>query len=130
MTCPTVEAESGGTSIFGTSVSDIQTGVTVGDGTITGTLKYVSTGALATDWGAGNFIALKFSNIDNRATSVKVGLDPSQSSGLVELMGDPDMNGVFKITNKDTQVFKVVVTDGLNVAVKTYDLSGLTVEDS
>lgn len=130
MTCPTVEAESGGTSIFGTSVSDIQTGVTVGDGTITGTLKYVSTGALATDWGAGNFIALKFSNIDNRATSVKVGLDPSQSSGLVELMGDPDMNGVFKITNKDTQKFKVVVTDGLNVAVKTYDLSGLTVEDS
>ena len=130
MTCPTVEAESGGTSIFGTAVSDIQTGITVGDGTITGTLKYVSTGALATDWGAGNFIALKFSDIDNRATSVKVGLDPSQSSGLVELMGDPDMNGVFKITNKDTQKFKVVVTDGLNVAVKTYDLSGLTVEDS
>lgn len=128
--CPTVEAESGGTSIFGTSVSDIQTGVTVGEGAITGTLKYVSTGALATDWGAGNFIALKFSNIDDRATSVKVGLDPSQSSGLVELMGDPDMNGVFKITNKDTQKFKVVVTDGLNVAVKTYDLSGLTVEDS
>ena len=130
MTCPTVEAESGGTSIFGTAVSDIQTGVTVGDGTITGTLKYVSTGALATDWGAGNFLALKFSDIDNRATSVKVGLEPSQSSGLVELMGDPDMNGVFKITNKDTQKFKVVVTDGLNVAVKTYDLSGLTVEDS
>ena len=130
MTCPTVEAESGGTSIFGTSVSDIQTGVIVGDGAITGTLKYVSTGALATDWGAGNFIALKFSDIDNRATSVKVGLEPSQSSGLVELMGDPDMNGVFKITNKDTQKFKVVVTDGLNVAVKTYDLSGLTVEDS
>lgn len=130
MTCPTVEAESGGTSIFGTAVSDIQTGITVGDGTITGTLKYVSTGALATDWGAGNFIALKFSDIDNRATSVKVGLEPSQSSGLVELMGDPDMNGVFKITNKDTQKFKVVVTDGLNVAVKTYDLSGLTVEDS
>jgi len=63
-------------------------------------------------------------------TSVKVGLDPSQGSGLVELLGDPDMNGVFKITNKDTQTFVVEKSDGITTTRQVYDLSGLTCEDS
>ena len=63
-------------------------------------------------------------------TSVKVGLDPSQGSGLVEILTDPDKNGVFKITNKDTQVFKVVAKNATNECVMTYDLSELTLEDS
>jgi len=71
---------------------------------------------------------LKFSDIPATATSVKVGLDPSQSSGLVEIINDPDKNGVFKITNKDTQVFKVVTTDGTQTNTQTFDLSGLTLE--
>ena len=125
----TVEAEDGETSIFGTLVSDLQSGVSVANGAITGTLKYVDSGALATDWGAGNFLALKFSGTDERATSVKVGLDPSVSSGLVEIIDDPDQNGVFKITDKDGQVFKVVITDGTNRTVQTFDLSGLTLEE-
>ena len=54
-------------------------------------------------YGAGNFIALKFTDIDETATSVKVGLDPSVSTGLVEIIDDPDKNGAFKITDKDTQ---------------------------
>ena len=74
-------------------------------------------------------MALKFSDIDSNATSVKVGMDPSQSSGLVELLGDPDMNGVFKVTDKDTQVFKVVTTDGVNTRTQTFDLKQLTVEE-
>lgn len=57
-----------------------------------------------------------------------VGLDPSQGTGLVEIISDPDKNGVFKISDKDTQVFKVVVTDGTNTTTKTYDLTGLTLE--
>ena len=52
---------------------------------------------------------MKFTNLDSNATSVKVGLDPSQSSGLVEIIDDPDKNGVFKITDKDTQVFLTTV---------------------
>lgn len=71
---------------------------------------------------------MKFSDIPATATSVKVGLDPSQSSGLVEIINDPDKNGVFKITNKDTQVFKVVTTDGTQTNTQTFDLSGLTLE--
>lgn len=64
--------------------------------------------------------------MDEAATSVKVGMDPSVSSGLVELLGDPDMNGVFKVTDKDAQVFKLVITNGITSKVQTLDLSGLT----
>lgn len=97
---------------------------------ITGTLKYLSSGQLVTDWGAGNFLALKFSNIPATATSVKVGLEPSQSSGLVELINDPDKNGVFKITNKFVQKFKVVTTDGAETTEQLFDLSGLTITEA
>lgn len=112
--------------MFGTLVSDIQTGLTVTDNAITGTLKYLDTGSIPGVWGDGNFMALKFTNIDPRATSVLVGMDPSQSSGLVEIINDPDRNGVFKVTDKDNQEFKVVITDGTQTTTKTYDLSGLT----
>lgn len=93
---------------------------------ITGTLKYVSTGALASDWGVGNFLTLKFSNIDTDATSVLVGLTPSVGSGLVELLGDPDMNGVFKVTDKDVQKLVVMSRCDGFAKVDYYDLSGLT----
>ena len=102
--------------------------VTVTGNKITGTLKYLSTGTIASDWGAGYFLALKFSNLAATATSVKVGLKPSVSSGLVELLGDPDMNGIFKITNKDEQKFRVVTTDGTHTLTQSFDLSGLILE--
>lgn len=104
--------------------------MSVSGGKVTGTLKYLSTGALATDWGAGNFLALKFTDIDSDATSVKVGLEPSEGSGLVEIIDDPDKDGVFKITDKDAQKFVVVQSDGLYTKKQTYDLSELTLEDS
>lgn len=113
--------------MFGTPVSDMQSDVHVGSNAITGSLKYLDEGELVDAWGAGNFLALKFTNIDPNATSVRVGLDPSQGSGLVEIIDDPDKNGAFKITDKDTQVFKVVTTDGEHTITQTFDLSGLTV---
>ena len=127
LTSPTVGAESSGAVVFGTTVSDIQTGVTVSGNAISGSLKYLDSGDIASYWGAGHFLVLKFTNIDTRATSVKVGLDPSQSSGLVEIIDDPDKNGVFKITNKDTQVFKVVSTGAGLTKTDTYSLTGLTI---
>jgi len=39
---------------------------------------------------------------------------------------DSDCNGVFKITDKDTQVLKVVQSDGTHTLTQTFDLSGLT----
>ncbi len=115
--------------MFGTLVSDMQSNVKIVNKAITGTLKYLDEGSLPTTWGAGNFLALKFNADDWSAyTSVKVGLDPSQSSGLVEILNDPDKNGAFKITST-SQKFKVVATDGTNTKIQTYDLSGLTLED-
>ena len=116
--------------MWGTPVSDMQTGVAVTGNTITGTLKYLESGEPATTWGAGNFLCLKFANPDPEATSVKVGLDPSEGSGLVELLGDPDMNGAFKITDKDTQVFKVVTSTSKRTTTQTFDLKGMEVENS
>lgn len=126
----TVKAESQSTRIYETPVSSIQESDVAVSGTkITGTLKYLSTGPISGYWGAGNFLALKFSDVDPKATSIKVGLNPSEGSGLVELLGDPDMNGVFKITNKTTQKFRVVITDGHLTKTTDYDLSDLTCED-
>lgn len=126
----TVKAESASTLIYKTPVSDIQSDVVVSGNTITGTLKYLDEGPIAGYWGAGNFLALKFSDLDPNATSIKVGLNPSQGSGLVEIIGDPDLNGVFKITDKDVQKFRVVITDGHMTKTTDYDLSDLTVLDS
>ena len=128
----TVKAESQSSQIYHTAVSSIQDAdVTVSGTAITGTLKYLDDGGeISGYWGPGNFLALKFSDVDPKATSIKVGLNPSEGSGLVELLGDPDMNGVFKITDKDTQKFRVVITDGHATKTTDYDLSGLTCEES
>lgn len=110
-------------SYWGTAVSDMQSGISVTGNKITGTLKYLDEGQLVTDWGAGNFLALKFT-VPTQATSCRVGLDPSQGSGLVEL--DNDKDGVFKITDKDTQKFVIVTTDGKYTLTQVFDLSELT----
>ena len=109
-------------------MSDLQTSVSVASGAITGTLKYCDTGALAADWGEGNFLVLKFTGIDEDATQCFVGLEPSVSSGLVDIIPDPDRNGVFKVTDKNTQKLVVMsCCDGFRL-INKYDLSGLTCE--
>ena len=125
---PTVAAEAADSVLFETLVSDMQDGVMVSGGGITGTLKYLSdtSNPLVAHWGAGHFLALKFSDFAAGLTSVMVGLDPSESSGLVEIINDPDKNGAFKVTNNVQQNFKVVATDGTKTVTDTYDLAGLT----
>ena len=107
----------------------MQTGINVADGEITGTLKYLSSGSLVTTWGAGNFLALNFADIDSDAAYVEVGLVPSVSSGFQKL--DEDHDGVFKITDKDEQILVVrqYTADGLYREQK-FGLSGLTCNDS
>ena len=112
---------------WGTTVSTMQTSVSVANGAITGTLHKLTSGQLVTDWGEGYFLALKFTKDNANATSIKVGLRPSVSSGLVEL--DADMDGVFKITDKDAQVFVIQCSNGEVTYTKTYDLSGLTLDE-
>lgn len=133
----TVSPEADNVEMFGTKVSDMQDGVYLDGDTFKGTLKYLDEGALVDTWGAGNFLALNFSDIDEAATSVKVGLRPTykngamvdDDTGLVEIINDPDKNGAWKITDKDVQKFKVVISNGTDTATQIYDLSGLTLED-
>ncbi len=116
--------------MFGHLVSDLQSDVAVTGNKISGTLSYVDEGALPDYWGAGNFLALKFSDADPHAESLKVGLDPSEGSGMAEL--DEDMNAVFKITDKDEQKLVTEVKDGPtgNVTRTEYDLSELVCAES
>lgn len=112
---------------WGTKVSAMQTSVAIANGAITGTLHKLTSGSLVDVWGEGYFLALKFTKDNAAASSIKVGLRPSVSSGLVEL--DADMDGVFKITDKDAQVFVVQCSNGEVTYTKTYDLSGLTLDE-
>lgn len=111
--------------MWGTPVSDMQTGVTVSGQSITGTLKYLDSGVPAEYWGAGNFLNLKFTK-DSDATSIKVGLTNSRGSGLVEL--DEDMNAMMKISDKNTQQLKVVQSRTGEEKTWMFDLSGLVCE--
>lgn len=105
----------------------MQSDVLVSGKKITGTLTKLTSGQLVTDWGEGYFLALKFDDFSEGLTyaDVKVGLSPSQGSGLVTL--DSDKNGVFKITDKNVQ--RLVVQQaktGVGRLTEYYDLTGLT----
>lgn len=129
MTSATVAAVDGSTDFWGTTASQMQTGVTVTAKKITGTLHKLTSGQLVTDWGEGYFIGLGFSNFTSGLTyaDVKVGLAPTEGSGLVTL--DSDQMGVFKITDKDAQRFVVAqAKTGVGRLTEFWDLSGLTLD--
>lgn len=107
--------------------SDFQTSVAVANGKVTGTLTFIEgglaeTGPLAGD---GYFLALKWSDPESKVTSLKVGLEPSEGTGLVECIDDTDRNGVFKIANKNAQKVVLVQSDGVNINKQVLDLSSL-----
>ena len=123
-------AESGGTTVLGKQVSDLQSGVTVGTSAITGTLIKNAGWESGPLEGEGYFMALKFTASNwNAYDSVRVGLNPSQGTGLVDILSDPDKNGVFKITNKDTQKFVIEARKGATTIRKEWSLSGLTLAE-
>lgn len=76
--------------------------------------------------GPGHFLAIKVDNTELNATSIKLGLVPS-ASGMepVEIVGDPDMNAVFKVQDKDLQHLTVITTKGGVKNTVNYSLNGL-----
>ena len=127
MTSVTVEAADSDTDFWGTLASDIQSDISVSGNSITGTLTKLTSGQLVTDWGEGYFIGLHFDDFTDGLTyeNVKVGLTPTEGSGLVTL--DSDQLAVFKVTNKDVQ--RVMVKqekEGVGKLTEYFDLSGLT----
>ena len=131
MTGLTVSPEPQSSRFYDHDVSQLQgTDLAVSGNSIVGTLKFIEgglspAGPLAGD---GFFLALHFTDSD--ATSIKVGLDPSEGTGLVELKGDPDMCCIAKITDKNTQFFIVEQSDNKgNKLTQRFYLGGLTLEE-
>lgn len=112
---------------WGVKVSAMQTGLTVADGAISGTLKFIAGGITPTGTlsGDGNFMALKFIDTNDVAPEdIKVALVPS-STGMEPIPLDSDMDGVFKVTSTE-QVLKVITKKNGVEKTQIFDLSGLT----
>lgn len=104
----------------------MQTNVAVANGKVTGTLTKLTSGQLVTDWGEGYFLAMQWSDPDAHATKLYVGLNPSEGSGMIECIDDPDRNGVFKITDPSKQKLVIKSTgEGYGAKRQEFDLSGL-----
>ena len=103
----------------------MQSDVEVHGNKISGKLKFIEgglspSGPLAGD---GYFLALHWSDPDETATSLKVGLVPSASGmDLVECIDDTDRNGVFKISNPKSQMFKMVSNTGRGIHSLALDI--------
>ena len=131
---PATTAVSGGSKIFGVTASTFQSGITIADGAITGTLT--KTDAFHDPWGEGYFIALKWSDADLTNTDVLVGVDPTAGTGMLPL--DSDKNCLFNLsyfdeeTGKPTQevvVRAVSKADPQFFVESRFDLSGLTLSE-
>ena len=106
----------------------MQSDVTIADGKVTGTLNFIEGGLSPSGplSGDGYFMALKWNDPDEGVTSLKVGLQPSEGTGLVECIDDNDRNGVFKVTDKTKQELIFIQSDGANVSTQVFDLNDLT----
>lgn len=126
-----VKAEPAGGKLFEVDVDDMQSGVSFANGKVTGTLKYLSGSNAITDvWGEGYFLCFNMADSTwTGYTSVKVGLTPTAGSGLVEIIEDPDKNGICKVTDKAQQLFTIVSTKGGVTKTKAYNLADLVLEE-
>lgn len=111
-----------GEDLFGKTVSDLQSGVSIDGNEISGTLKYVAdySSAFSGDEASGNYIVLHFSvpEVDDATITVKV-------TNPVTL--DDDGIAVLRIRDKSTQTITVVASKpGFKSVTKVYSLTGLT----
>lgn len=129
----TIDAEDSGETLFDTKVADMQSNVVFRNDIreVYGNLTYFEDGLAASGplAGAGHFLAFKMTADDwTDYSSVKIGLVPSASNmGLVEILTDPDKNGVFKITS-GTQKLRIEYTIDGETSSVDYGLSGLNLE--
>lgn len=117
-------------SVYGVAVSDLQSADTMLSGnTFYGTLKYIASGEPATTWGAGYFLAVDFGGADFDKETVRVGVVPTAGSGFVTVTTG-DTKSIFKVTNKDAQVLKVITTKDGNTVSEIFNLAGLKFEST
>lgn len=126
------ESDEAGELYGGKVASDLQEDVVVDGNKISGTLKFIEGGLAPSGYlaGDGYFLALHWGNPDTDATSLKVGLNPSAGSGLIECIDDTDRNGVFKIADPKKQKFIILSSNDEQKTKQTFDLSGLVFADA
>lgn len=119
---------SAGTDLLGKGVTDLQSGVIVGDSQIVGTLKYVDdyTGFSGDpNEQKGNFIALHCEAADT-VDSLSVEVINGTVGHPVTL--DADGIAVLRIADKFRQKIRFAAYKDDKSCTKTFDLSGLTLE--
>ena len=117
-------------SVYGVAVSSLQSADTILSGnTFYGTLKYIASGEPATTWGPGYFLAVDFGGADFDKETVRVGVVPTAGSGFVTVTTG-DTKSIFKVTNKDAQVLKVITTKDGNTVSEIFNLAGLKFEST
>ena len=121
----TVKAVDGGTNKYGKQVSELQTGITIDDDSISGTLNNVIgfTGFNASDESeqSGHYLALEVEIPDEATVTTQL---INGKNGPVDMTEDGFC--VYRITDNDNQQIKFTVTKGSDSTEKVYDLSGLT----
>lgn len=117
-------------SVYGVAVSALQSADTMLSGnTFYGTLKYIASGEPATTWGPGYFLAVDFGGADFDKETVRVGVVPTAGSGFATVTTG-DTKSIFKVTNKDAQVLKVITTKDGNTVSEIFNLAGLKFEST
>ena len=123
----TVDANSfGSVNLFGKTASNLQSGITISNGSISGTLLYVSdySAAFAGSEASGNYLALHCAVAENTSATITVEVVGGQH-GPVTL--DEDGIVVLRIADKDAQSVRVIATaSGYSTTTRTFILTGLT----
>lgn len=125
---PVTVAPYSAATIYEHNVSDLQSDIEVKGNKITGTLKYVSEGALPEYWHLNYFIALEFTTIPEDATHVYIGWDQSAGTGLIDIIDDPDKAAACAVTPEGGKVTQklIVKTETPNeIIIQKFDLSGI-----
>lgn len=97
---------------------------------ISGKLKFVEGGVPEAGFDEdGYYLTLHWSDPDEDATSLKVGLQPSAiGMDLVERIDDTDRNGLFKVTPDLNQRFVIIQSNANGNTKQYFSLEGLTFE--
>lgn len=102
------------------------------NGTIKGDLTFVEGGLAPSGYlaGDGYFLYLAWDDVDESATSLLVGLQPSAGSGMQEGINDPDKTVVLKVAGNNQKFVTIVSNDEKNTkTVYTLDLTFLPADD-
>ena len=112
--------------LFGKTVSDLQENIVIGEGAITGTLKYIAdySSAFGGDMSSGNYIVIHCEVPDASDATITVEV-VNGVYGPATL--DEDGLAILHIADKSTQTIRVVASkNGYTSKTLNFGLTGLT----